>query len=90
MSEALALKRALTLAINMGHDKVIFETDYLLLVKSISLNQLDLHDWRCRSIIHGCITALSSKVVFLCAILLVRVIKQLTFLQLLLLRMCTH
>lgn len=64
MSEALALKRALMLAMDMGHDKVIFETNCLLLVKSISLNQPDLHDWRCRSIIHECVTALSSKVGF--------------------------
>ena len=64
MSEALALKRALMLATDLGHDKVIFETDSQLLAQSILLHRTDLYDWRSRSIVHDIIHLLKSNVGF--------------------------
>lgn len=64
MSEALALKRALMLAVDLEHDKVMFESDAQLLVKSINEGKPDLHDWKCRSIIQEIIDLMASYVGF--------------------------
>ncbi|KAK4274243.1 hypothetical protein QN277_017497 [Acacia crassicarpa] len=64
MTEALALKRALMLAVDLGHDKVIFETDCLSLTKCVHAKAPDLVDWRCRSIIFDIVGLLDSKVGF--------------------------
>ena len=64
MTEALALKRALLLAIDLGHDKVIFETDCLLLKDCVALNKPESHEWKCRSIVQEIINLFSSKAGF--------------------------
>ena len=64
MTEALALKRALLLAIDLGHDKVIFETDCLLLLNCVAQNKPESYEWQCRSIVQEIITLFSSKAGF--------------------------
>ena len=64
MAEALALKRALMLAIDIGHDKVCFESDAQLLVNSILAQKPDMYDWRCRSTIQDIINTMASNVGF--------------------------
>ncbi|KAK4274665.1 hypothetical protein QN277_017856 [Acacia crassicarpa] len=64
MTEALALKRALMLAVDLGHDMVIFETDCLSLAKCVDAKAPDMIDWRSRSIIFDIICLLGSKVGF--------------------------
>ncbi|KAK4258076.1 hypothetical protein QN277_007576 [Acacia crassicarpa] len=64
MTEALALKRALMLAVDLGHDNVIFETDCLLLLSCFNAKIPDLYDWRSRSILHDIIRLFSDRVGF--------------------------
>ncbi|KAK4258183.1 hypothetical protein QN277_007656 [Acacia crassicarpa] len=64
MTEALALKRALMLAVDLGHDNVIFETDCLSLLKCVDAKAPDMIDWRSRSIIFDIICLLGTKVGF--------------------------
>ena len=64
MTEALALKRALMITIDLGLDKVCFESDSLLLVNEVSSHSTQSHDWRCRHIIHEIVGLLSSSVEF--------------------------
>ncbi|KAK4278800.1 hypothetical protein QN277_016598 [Acacia crassicarpa] len=64
MTEALALKRALLLALDLGNDKVIFESDCLPLFSCVHAKSPDSYDWRCRSIIHDIIGLLNSRVGF--------------------------
>ncbi|KAK4270407.1 hypothetical protein QN277_023445 [Acacia crassicarpa] len=64
MTEALALKRALLSALDLGHDKVIFETDCLSLLLCVQTKSPDKYDWKCRGIIYDIIRLLSSRVGF--------------------------
>ncbi|KAK4268485.1 hypothetical protein QN277_025138 [Acacia crassicarpa] len=64
MTKALALKRALFLALDLGHDKVIFETDCLLLLTCVDSKSPDLFYWKSRSIIHDILRLLSTEVGF--------------------------
>ena len=59
MTKALALKRALMLAVDLGHDK-----DCLFLKSCVDARVPDLYDWKCRSIIYDIICLLSTKVGF--------------------------
>ncbi|KAK4255495.1 hypothetical protein QN277_008493 [Acacia crassicarpa] len=64
MTEALALKRALLLALDLGHDKVVFESDCLPLISCVDAKSPDSYDWQCRSIIRDVIGLLNSRVGF--------------------------
>ncbi|KAK4255381.1 hypothetical protein QN277_008388 [Acacia crassicarpa] len=64
MTEALALKRALLIAMDIGLDKAIFESDCYCLIKCVNAKSPSLYDWRCRGIIHDIVSLLSSKVGF--------------------------
>ena len=64
MSEALALKRALMLAVDLGHVNICFETDSLLLVKSIFDHELNSVEWRSRGIIQDIINLLAPNIGF--------------------------
>ncbi|KAK4259283.1 hypothetical protein QN277_005630 [Acacia crassicarpa] len=64
MTEALALKRALLLALDIGLDKVVFESDCLSLLACVEAKSPDLYDWRSRGIILDIIGLLSSRVGF--------------------------
>ena len=64
MIEALALKRALLIAIDLGYDKAIFETDCLMLKNCIEKKQPDLHEWQCRACIMEILDLMSSKARF--------------------------
>ena len=62
MTEALALQRALMLANDLGLNKILFESDSLLLVMSLATKKPALHDWRCRHIILNIVSLMSSLV----------------------------
>ena len=64
MTEALALKRALLLALDLSYDKVVFETDCLLLKRNIDKGGVEICEWQCRSIIHEILQLLASQVGF--------------------------
>ena len=64
MSEALALKRALMLSVDLGHDIICFETDSQWLVNCIKDGKPDFFDWRCRGIIQDIINLMASNVGF--------------------------
>ena len=64
MTETLALKRALLFALDLGHDKVIFESDCLSLLSCVKAKSPDLYDWKCRGIIQDIICLLPSRVGF--------------------------
>ena len=64
MTEALALKRALLLALDLSYDKVVFETDCLLLKRNIDKGGVEICEWQCRSIIHEILKLLASQVGF--------------------------
>ncbi|KAK4254594.1 hypothetical protein QN277_009952 [Acacia crassicarpa] len=64
MTEALALKKALMLAMDLGHDKVIFETDCLALQKCVAERSPDAADWKCRSILFDVISFLNVQIGF--------------------------
>ena len=53
------------IAIELGLDKVIFESDCQLLIKSVEAKKSDLYDWRCRSTVQDIINLLASNVGFL-------------------------
>ena len=64
MTEALALKRALLIAIDLGLNKVIFESDSLFFIQSVQSKRPDLHDWRSRGMVQDIIKLLASNVGF--------------------------
>ena len=64
MTEALALKRAMMLARDMGHEKVCFESDSQLLINSINSQRPNLYDWKSRSIVQDILDFLVSNVGF--------------------------
>ena len=64
MTEALALKRAMLLATDLGHNKIQFESDCQTLVTCIHSQQPDLYDWKCRAIIQDIINFVESNVGF--------------------------
>ena len=64
MTEALALKMALMLAVDLGHDNIVFETDCLSLLECVDAKAPDMFDWRSRSIIFDIIRLMVTKVGF--------------------------
>ena len=64
MTETLALKRALMIAIDLSLNKVCFESDCQFLIDSVNNQLPDLHVWKSRSIVQEIINLLASNVGF--------------------------
>ena len=64
MTEALALKKALLLALDLGYDMVMFETDCMLLKQNIVKDGSEIYEWQSRSIILEIVKLLSSQAGF--------------------------
>ena len=74
MTETLALRKALLLAVDLGYEKVLLETDCLMLKQNVDKGGSEIKEWQCQSIVHEISRLLNSRARFSICLPLGRVI----------------